>query len=212
MLAILRSGLFAAFTYQARPTRIFAAPVMSAAASAAPAVSELATAVAATSTGQQLLAEEAERARGAGSAHTDAKLRLFGRTEADVRVTLYRDTAAWCPYCQKVHKPQLARGETLSASPPLPGLVTYSSTGCSRRRTRSTRRLALFFHVPFLFAGLAPARGEAGALQSRQDQHALVRRQAARVPAQGAQRSSTRAGAGRPVHDRLDPNHGACLC
>jgi len=27
---------------------------------------------------------------------------LFGQTEADVRVTLYRDNHAWCPYCQKI--------------------------------------------------------------------------------------------------------------
>jgi glutathione S-transferase len=31
-----------------------------------------------------------------------ATLRLFGQSEADVRVTLYRDNHAWCPYCQKV--------------------------------------------------------------------------------------------------------------
>eukprot|EP00968_Pinguiococcus_pyrenoidosus_P026110 scaffold7052_cov254-Pinguiococcus_pyrenoidosus.AAC.115 len=34
-------------------------------------------------------------------AHTDAKVRLFGHRPEDVRVTFYRDTAAWCPYCQK---------------------------------------------------------------------------------------------------------------
>jgi glutathione S-transferase len=39
---------------------------------------------------------------GSGPAHTDASLRLFGTREEDVRVTLYRDMAAWCPYCQKV--------------------------------------------------------------------------------------------------------------
>jgi glutathione S-transferase len=33
--------------------------------------------------------------------HTDAKLRLFGTT-GEPRVLYYRDTAAWCPYCQKV--------------------------------------------------------------------------------------------------------------
>ncbi|CAN0217644.1 unnamed protein product [Ectocarpus sp. 12 AP-2014] len=38
---------------------------------------------------------------GAGPPHTDAKLRLFGTT-GEPRVVLYRDTAAWCPYCQKV--------------------------------------------------------------------------------------------------------------
>jgi glutathione S-transferase len=31
-----------------------------------------------------------------------SRLRLFGETAADVRVTLYRDCHAWCPYCQKV--------------------------------------------------------------------------------------------------------------
>lgn len=49
-----------------------------------------------------MLEAEAEWSRGAGPAHTDAKLRLFGQKEEDVRVTFYRDTAAWCPYCQKV--------------------------------------------------------------------------------------------------------------
>ena len=29
-------------------------------------------------------------------------LRLFGQSEQNVRVTLYRDNHAWCPYCQKV--------------------------------------------------------------------------------------------------------------
>jgi len=37
-----------------------------------------------------------------GSTNAQARLRLFGHTEADVRVTLYRDNHAWCPYCQKV--------------------------------------------------------------------------------------------------------------
>ena len=38
------------------------------------------------------------RAKGGGPAHTDAKLRLFdAASEDDVRVTLYRDDAAWCP-------------------------------------------------------------------------------------------------------------------
>lgn len=48
------------------------------------------------------LEEQAElRKRGEGLAHTDAKLRLFGTTE-EPHITFYRDTAAWCPYCQKV--------------------------------------------------------------------------------------------------------------
>ncbi|APB35246.1 Glutathione S-transferase [Gloeomargarita lithophora Alchichica-D10] len=37
-----------------------------------------------------------------GSTNAQAHLRLFGQSEAEVRVTLYRDHHAWCPYCQKV--------------------------------------------------------------------------------------------------------------
>ena len=37
-----------------------------------------------------------------GSTNSQATLRLFGKTEADVRVTLFRDNHAWCPYCQKI--------------------------------------------------------------------------------------------------------------
>ncbi len=37
-----------------------------------------------------------------GATNSQARLRLFGGTEADVRVTLYRDNHAWCPYCQKI--------------------------------------------------------------------------------------------------------------
>lgn len=37
-----------------------------------------------------------------GPTNAQARLRLFGLTEADVRVTLYRDNHAWCPYCQKI--------------------------------------------------------------------------------------------------------------
>ena len=55
-----------------------------------------------TAKGRELAALEAEWAAGAGPPSTFAKLRLFGAAEADVRVTLYRDHAAWCPYCQKV--------------------------------------------------------------------------------------------------------------
>lgn len=54
-----------------------------------------------TSTGQSIKEQELFRSQGAGLPHTDAKLRLFGTTE-EPRVLFYRDTAAWCPYCQKV--------------------------------------------------------------------------------------------------------------
>ncbi|HHP7232165.1 MAG TPA: glutathione S-transferase family protein [Xenococcaceae cyanobacterium] len=37
-----------------------------------------------------------------GVTNSQAKLRLFGHSESDIRVTLYRDNHAWCPYCQKV--------------------------------------------------------------------------------------------------------------
>ncbi|MGB7415295.1 MAG: glutathione S-transferase family protein [Thermosynechococcaceae cyanobacterium] len=37
-----------------------------------------------------------------GPTNAQACLRLFGQTEDDVQVTLYRDNHAWCPYCQKV--------------------------------------------------------------------------------------------------------------
>jgi glutathione S-transferase len=37
-----------------------------------------------------------------GPTNAQARLRLFGQPESAVRVTLYRDNHAWCPYCQKV--------------------------------------------------------------------------------------------------------------
>jgi glutathione S-transferase len=37
-----------------------------------------------------------------GLTNSRSKLRLFGQPESAVRVTLYRDNHAWCPYCQKV--------------------------------------------------------------------------------------------------------------
>ena len=37
-----------------------------------------------------------------GPTNSQARLRLFGGDEADVRMTLYRDNHAWCPCCQKI--------------------------------------------------------------------------------------------------------------
>ena len=37
-----------------------------------------------------------------GATNAQARLRLFGLSESEVRVTLYRDNHAWCPYCQKI--------------------------------------------------------------------------------------------------------------
>ncbi|MEB3256880.1 MAG: glutathione S-transferase family protein [Cyanobacteriota bacterium] len=44
----------------------------------------------------------AEPDRVHGATNAQATLRLFGQGEGAVRVTLYRDHHAWCPYCQKV--------------------------------------------------------------------------------------------------------------
>ena len=43
-------------------------------------------------------------AKGYGKASPLHKLRLYDESnkEEDVRVTLYRDSASWCPYCHKV--------------------------------------------------------------------------------------------------------------
>ncbi|AII43931.1 hypothetical protein KR100_11240 [Synechococcus sp. KORDI-100] len=49
---------------------------------------------------ERLTVPETDRINGATNAQSH--LRLFGHPEAAVRVTLYRDHHAWCPYCQKV--------------------------------------------------------------------------------------------------------------
>jgi len=49
---------------------------------------------------QNLTQYEIDRVNGPTNAQ--ATLRLFGHSESDVRVTLYRDNHAWCPYCQKI--------------------------------------------------------------------------------------------------------------
>ena len=37
-----------------------------------------------------------------GPTNPYSQKRLFGKEEKDIRVTLYRDHHAWCPYCQKI--------------------------------------------------------------------------------------------------------------
>ena len=37
-----------------------------------------------------------------GATNAQAWLRPFGYSETEIRVTLYRDYHAWCPYSQKV--------------------------------------------------------------------------------------------------------------
>jgi glutathione S-transferase len=54
---------------------------------------------------EALVAQRPERwgdGRNDGPTSAQAVLRLFGQQESSVRVTLYRDHHAWCPYCQKV--------------------------------------------------------------------------------------------------------------
>ena len=49
---------------------------------------------------ESLAAPEPDRRHGPTSAQS--LVRLFGHPDDSVRVTLYRDHHAWCPYCQKV--------------------------------------------------------------------------------------------------------------
>ena len=44
--------------------------------------------------------EDLDRINGINNSY--ANLRLFGHSENDVIVTLYRDRHSWCPYCQKI--------------------------------------------------------------------------------------------------------------
>ncbi len=44
--------------------------------------------------------EDLDRVNGINNSY--ANLRLFGHTENDILVTLYRDRHSWCPYCQKI--------------------------------------------------------------------------------------------------------------
>ena len=51
--------------------------------------------------GQAIVDEFALRSTGKGSPHRASTRRIFD-DGAEVRVKLYRDSAAWCPYCQKL--------------------------------------------------------------------------------------------------------------
>ena len=84
------------FPFQSKSTPNIGMPLLG---NTAPAWDALQEQALATPTGERMAAERDEWAAGDGPAHTDAKLRLFGKS--DVRVVLYRDMAAWCPYCQK---------------------------------------------------------------------------------------------------------------
>jgi len=72
-------------------------------ATSAPSWDALRARALATPTGARLEREANARALGEGPPYSKARLRLFGaEPESADRVTLYRDDAAWCPYCQKV--------------------------------------------------------------------------------------------------------------
>jgi glutathione S-transferase len=71
--------------------------------SSAPTWDALRARAVATTTGARFAREEKLRADGLGPPHTAATLRRFDAPDnSAVRVTFYRDAAAWCPYCQKV--------------------------------------------------------------------------------------------------------------
>lgn len=54
-----------------------------------------------TDVGQSFLKKDQDRDAGL-LPNNDAKVRYFGESREKPRVILYRDMAAWCPYCQKV--------------------------------------------------------------------------------------------------------------
>lgn len=55
-----------------------------------------------TETGLKMKEQAEQRKEGKGEPHVDNLLHLYSaKSEDDVRLTLYRDHAAWCPYCQK---------------------------------------------------------------------------------------------------------------
>lgn len=68
---------------------------------ATPSWEELQSTVGETSVGQALNNEIELRSQGKGSAHVRNKLRLFQNDGGDPPITLFRDHAGWCPYCQK---------------------------------------------------------------------------------------------------------------
>ncbi len=51
---------------------------------------------------EKLAYKETKEERTNGNTNAHSTLRLFGKSEKNIRVTLYRDHHAWCPYCQKV--------------------------------------------------------------------------------------------------------------
>jgi glutathione S-transferase len=69
--------------------------------SSAPSWTDVEASVGKTEVGQALDKETKLRSTGQGSAHVANKLRLFDSKEKSPAITFFRDSAAWCPYCQK---------------------------------------------------------------------------------------------------------------
>ena len=98
LVAVIALAAHALLLPRAGAPSMVAAAAVKLDGSKAPSWETLSSQVAATSTGARLADEAALREQGKGGAHTDALLRLFDApSESDVRVTLYRDDAAWCP-------------------------------------------------------------------------------------------------------------------
>jgi len=74
---------------------------MSTVATDVPTWSELQSKSKATVVGQALEQESALRKGGKGSAFVQSKLRKF-QSDKEPEITIYRDHAGWCPYCQKL--------------------------------------------------------------------------------------------------------------
>mmetsp|Transcript_10749 Transcript_10749/g.18090 ORF Transcript_10749/g.18090 Transcript_10749/m.18090 type:complete len:420 (+) Transcript_10749:34-1293(+) len=84
-----------------KPSMLSSTPAVKTIKNSLPSWEELKVMSLSTATGTKLKDARNLNAMGSGPPHTDAEVRLFGTT-GEPRVVYYRDTAAWCPYCQKV--------------------------------------------------------------------------------------------------------------
>ena len=132
--------------------------------------------LAASPTFQRMEAEAELRATGAGPAHTDNKLRLFGKSEEDVRVTLYRDHAGWCPYCQKV-RPRVASTTSchLARHHRHPMIPTVMPTVMPTTMPPPPHTTTTTTSISTRCSGVAAAGGEADPVQDRKGAHAELR-------------------------------------
>jgi hypothetical protein len=85
---------------QSRLTQTALRMSSTAATTAIPSWSDLQSQSEATPVGKALVSEFENRKNGKGSAHVQNKLRQF-KSDEQPAITLFRDHAGWCPYCQK---------------------------------------------------------------------------------------------------------------